>query len=190
MKFFIDTGDVGRDPRGARDGPRRRRHHQPVADRQVRPQVSRTSSSRSARSSTARLRRGARDRRTTSMMAEARELAKIHKNVVVKVPLTPDGLKAVRTCASEGIRTNVTLCFSANQALLAAKAGADLHLALHRPARRHRRGRDGADRRDRRRSTRTTTSTTEVLVASVRNPVARRRRRRCSARTSPRSRSA
>jgi transaldolase len=58
------------------------------------------------------------------MMAEAREWHKVHKNVVVKLPLTPDGLKGVKTCAQEGIRTNVTLCFSPNQALLAAKAGA------------------------------------------------------------------
>ena len=58
------------------------------------------------------------------MMVEAREWAKVHKNVVVKLPLITDGLKALRTCRSEGIRVNVTLCFSANQALLAAKAGA------------------------------------------------------------------
>lgn len=59
------------------------------------------------------------------MMAEAREWHKVHKNVVVKLPLIADGLKAVKTCAQEGIRTNVTLCFSPNQALLAAKAGAN-----------------------------------------------------------------
>ena len=58
------------------------------------------------------------------MMAEARDWAKVHKNIVVKVPLTMDGLRAVKTCAKEGIPTNVTLCFSPNQALLAAKAGA------------------------------------------------------------------
>jgi transaldolase len=58
------------------------------------------------------------------IMKEARELAKIRPNIVVKIPLIPEGLKAVRTCAQEGIKTNVTLCFSANQALLAAKAGA------------------------------------------------------------------
>ena len=58
------------------------------------------------------------------MMAEAREWHKLHKNIVVKLPLIPEGLKAVRTCTEEGIRTNVTLCFSPNQALLAAKAGA------------------------------------------------------------------
>jgi transaldolase len=58
------------------------------------------------------------------MMKEARELAGLRPNIVVKIPLIPEGLKAVRTCASEGIKTNVTLCFSATQALLAAKAGA------------------------------------------------------------------
>lgn len=58
------------------------------------------------------------------MMVEAREWHKVHKNIVVKLPLITDGLKAVRTCVQEGIRTNVTLCFSPNQALLAAKAGA------------------------------------------------------------------
>ena len=59
-----------------------------------------------------------------AMMGEARELSALRPNVVVKIPLIPDGLKAVRICAEEGIQTNVTLCFSANQALLAAKAGA------------------------------------------------------------------
>jgi transaldolase len=59
-----------------------------------------------------------------SMLQEARHLASIHDNVVVKVPITLDGLKAIKACSDEGIRTNVTLCFSPNQALLAAKAGA------------------------------------------------------------------
>ncbi len=58
------------------------------------------------------------------ILKEGREIAKIHKNMVVKVPLIPEGLRAVKTFHSEGIHTNVTLCFSANQALLAAKAGA------------------------------------------------------------------
>ncbi len=58
------------------------------------------------------------------IMREARELAAIRPNIVVKVPLIPEGLKAVRSCTDAGINTNVTLCFSANQALLAAKAGA------------------------------------------------------------------
>ncbi|MFN0250817.1 MAG: fructose-6-phosphate aldolase [Kofleriaceae bacterium] len=58
------------------------------------------------------------------MMKEAREYAALRPNIVVKIPLIAEGLKAVRTCADEGIKTNVTLCFSATQALLAAKAGA------------------------------------------------------------------
>jgi len=61
---------------------------------------------------------------TAGMLSEGRELAKIADNVVVKVPLTLDGLKACRTFRSEGTKVNVTLCFSAAQALLAAKAGA------------------------------------------------------------------
>jgi transaldolase len=58
------------------------------------------------------------------MVKEAQELAKIHKNIVVKIPMTKDGLKAVKALSGMGIRTNVTLIFSPNQALLAAKAGA------------------------------------------------------------------
>jgi len=58
------------------------------------------------------------------MIAEGRRLAKIHSNIVVKIPLIPEGIVAVSALTKEGIRTNVTLCFSAAQALLAAKAGA------------------------------------------------------------------
>ncbi len=58
------------------------------------------------------------------MMREAHELAALHDNVVVKVPLIKEGLRVVKALSGEGIRTNVTLCFSAAQALLAAKAGA------------------------------------------------------------------
>ncbi len=58
------------------------------------------------------------------ILKEAHELVKIADNIVIKVPLISDGLKAVRVLASEGIQTNVTLCFSATQALMAAKAGA------------------------------------------------------------------
>jgi transaldolase len=58
------------------------------------------------------------------MIEEARSLAKIHPNIVVKIPMTADGLMAVSALSREGIRTNVTLCFSSPQALLAAKAGA------------------------------------------------------------------
>jgi len=61
---------------------------------------------------------------TDGMLKEGRELAAIHKNIVVKIPLIKEGLKAVRILTKEKIKTNVTLCFSANQALLAAKAGA------------------------------------------------------------------
>jgi transaldolase len=59
------------------------------------------------------------------MVKEARELAKAAKNIVIKVPLVKEGLKAVRILAQEGIKTNVTLCFSPSQALLVAKCGAD-----------------------------------------------------------------
>ncbi len=59
-----------------------------------------------------------------TMLAEGRKLAKIARNVAVKVPLTPDGLKACKALSEEGTMVNVTLCFSANQAILAAKAGA------------------------------------------------------------------
>ena len=58
------------------------------------------------------------------MVTEARELAKIHKNIVIKVPMIEEGLKAVKQLTDEGIKTNVTLIFSSTQALLAAKAGA------------------------------------------------------------------
>lgn len=58
------------------------------------------------------------------MIAEGREIAKLHKNMVVKIPMTIEGLKAVKVLSAEGIHTNVTLVFSASQALLAARAGA------------------------------------------------------------------
>ena len=59
-----------------------------------------------------------------TMVSEGRKLAAIHENAVIKVPLTEDGLKACRELVDEGFQTNVTLCFSVSQALLAAKAGA------------------------------------------------------------------
>ena len=58
------------------------------------------------------------------MIKEGREIAKIHPNMVVKIPMTSEGLKAVKVLSAEGIKTNVTLIFTANQALLAARAGA------------------------------------------------------------------
>ena len=61
------------------------------------------------------------------MIAEGREIAKIHPNMVVKIPMTVEGLKAVKVLTAEGIKTNVTLIFNANQALLAARAGAHMY---------------------------------------------------------------
>lgn len=61
---------------------------------------------------------------TEGMLAEARDLAKIHENITVKIPMTLEGLKAVKICAAEGIKTNVTLVFQPLQGVLAAKAGA------------------------------------------------------------------
>ncbi len=58
------------------------------------------------------------------IMAEARELHAIHDNIVVKIPIIAEGLKAIKQCSQEGIKTNVTLCFGPIQALMAAKAGA------------------------------------------------------------------
>lgn len=62
---------------------------------------------------------------SSAMVEEARDLVKIAGNIVIKIPLIKEGLKAVKILSREGIKTNVTLCFSASQALLAAKAGAD-----------------------------------------------------------------
>lgn len=62
--------------------------------------------------------------KSDEMIKEARSLAKIHKNIVIKIPLTTEGLKATKVLSKEGIKTNLTLCFSPTQALLAAKAGA------------------------------------------------------------------
>ena len=59
------------------------------------------------------------------MIKEGREIAALHKNMVVKIPMTAEGLKAIKVLHSEGIKTNCTLIFTANQALLAARAGAD-----------------------------------------------------------------
>jgi transaldolase len=59
-----------------------------------------------------------------AMVEEARRLARVHENVVIKIPVTPDGLAAVKALSGEGIKTNVTLVFTVNQALLAARAGA------------------------------------------------------------------
>lgn len=62
--------------------------------------------------------------KSDEMAKEARSLSKIHKNIVIKIPLIPEGLKAAKILSKEGIKTNLTLCFSPTQALLAAKAKA------------------------------------------------------------------
>lgn len=104
------------------------------------------------------------------MLAEARVLAKIHKNIVVKIPMTVEGMKAVKTLTGEGIRTNVTLCFSANQALLAAKAGATYISPF--VGRLDDISQDGMDLiRDIVGIYENYGFATQVLVASVRNPV-------------------
>ena len=66
------------------------------------------------------------------MMDEAHKLKKYGQNVVVKVPMIPEGLRAVRSLKEDGIPTNVTLVFSSNQAILAAKAGASIYKSVHR----------------------------------------------------------
>jgi transaldolase len=123
MKFFIDTGDVGEireaHAMGLVDGVTTNPSLIAKAGRKYRDVVVEICEIVNGPISAEVL--------TTTydeMMAEAREWHKLHKNIVVKLPLTQDGLKGVKTCAQEGIRTNVTLCFSPNQALLAAKAGA------------------------------------------------------------------
>jgi len=123
MKFFIDTGDVGEireaHAMGLVDGVTTNPSLIAKSGRKYRDVVVEICEMINGPISAEVLTTG-----YDEMMAEAREWHKVHKNIVVKLPLTPDGLKGVKTCAQEGIRTNVTLCFSPNQALLAAKAGA------------------------------------------------------------------
>ncbi|MCX5710236.1 MAG: fructose-6-phosphate aldolase [Candidatus Omnitrophica bacterium] len=104
------------------------------------------------------------------MIAEARELAKIAKNIIIKLPLTKDGLKAAKVLAGEGIKTNITLCFSANQALLAAKCGADYVSPFI--GRLDDIGQPGMDLiRDIKKIYVNYGFKTQIIVASVRNPV-------------------
>jgi transaldolase len=104
------------------------------------------------------------------MLREGREWAKVHKNVVVKIPLIADGLKVVRTLKQEGVRCNVTLCFSPTQALLAAKAGAAyISPFIGRLDDVSETGMDVIDKIVT--IYNNYTFDTEVLVASVRNPV-------------------
>lgn len=104
------------------------------------------------------------------MLAEGRRLRGLHPSIYVKVPMTPAGLRATKTLASEGTRVNMTLVFSANQALLAAKVGA----AYVSPfiGRLDDQGQDGMDLiRDIVTIYRNYKFTTEVLVASIRHPI-------------------
>jgi transaldolase len=104
------------------------------------------------------------------IIREGREWAKVHKNIVVKVPLIVEGLKAVRTLTNEGIKTNVTLCFSPTQAMLAAKAGATYISPF--VGRLDDAADDGMELIDQIVTIyRNYHYTTEVLVASVRHPV-------------------
>ncbi len=84
------------------------------------------------------------------MIAEGREIAKIHPNMVVKIPMTVEGLKAVKVLNAEGVKTNVTLVFSAAQALLAARAGASYVSPVPGPSGRHFHARNRPDLRDHR----------------------------------------
>lgn len=104
------------------------------------------------------------------MVKEARELAKMHENVVIKIPMCAEGLKATKELAKRGIKTNVTLVFSANQALLAAKAGATYVSPFI--GRLDDAGHVGMDVvRDIVQIYMNYAFQTEVIVASVRNPV-------------------
>jgi len=104
------------------------------------------------------------------MVAEARGLTKIAKNIIIKIPLVKEGLKAVSMLSKEGIQTNVTLCFSPNQALLAAKAGADYVSAfIGRLDDISQRGMDLI--RDIKRIYTNYSFKTQIIVASVRNPI-------------------
>ncbi len=104
------------------------------------------------------------------MVKEARELSKIHKNVVIKIPMTPEGLKATRVLKDEDIKTNVTLVFSSNQVLLAAKAGATFVSPFI--GRLDDQGQVGMEvRREAVTILETYDFDTQVIVASVRHPI-------------------
>ena len=104
------------------------------------------------------------------MVEEGRELAKIADNIVIKIPLVKEGLKAVKLLSGEGIKTNVTLCFSANQALLAAKAGGTYVSPFI--GRLDDRGQDGIQLIDEIRTIYDNYNfETEIIVASIRNSV-------------------
>jgi len=123
MKFFIDTANVGEIQKahdmGLIDGVTTNPTLISREGRDFRPLVSEICEIVDGPVSVEAVSAKSKD-----LIAEARTLSKIHENIVVKIPMTLAGLNAVRTLASEGINTNVTLIFSPTQALLAAKAGA------------------------------------------------------------------
>ena len=107
---------------------------------------------------------------TNGMLEEGRRLRKYGNNVVVKCPLTPDGLKACKTLTSEGIPVNVTLCFSVNQAILAAKAGAKYVSPFI--GRLDDNGQDGMNLiREMHQVFQNYKFSTQILVASIRHPM-------------------
>ena len=108
--------------------------------------------------------------KTEAMVTEARELSGIAKNIVIKIPLVKEGLKAVKILSGEGIKTNVTLCFSCSQALLVAKAGADyISPFIGRLDDISQRGMDLI--RDIKTIYKNYGFKTQVIVASIRNPM-------------------
>jgi transaldolase len=108
--------------------------------------------------------------KSDEMVKEARALAKIHKNIVIKIPITPEGLKATKVLSQEAIKTNLTLCFSPTQALLAAKAGATFVSPFI--GRLDDISQVGMDLiRDIKTIFRNYGFSTQIIVASVRNPV-------------------
>ena len=125
MKIFIDTGDIAEIKEaaamGAIDGVTTNPSLLAKAGRPLRPVIEEICEIVDGPISAEVLATDA-----DGILKEGRELAKIHPNVHVKVPLIAEGLKAVRVFSDEGIKTNVTLCFSPTQALLAAKAGATI----------------------------------------------------------------
>jgi transaldolase len=123
MKFFIDTGDVGEikeaAAQGIIDGVTTNPSLVAKTGRKYREVVTEICELVNGPISAEVL-----STDFDGMLREGREWAKVHKNVVVKIPLIPDGLKVVKILKSEGVRSNVTLCFSPTQAIMAAKAGA------------------------------------------------------------------
>ncbi len=106
----------------------------------------------------------------TGMCQEAHEFAKWHRNVVVKLPTTREGLKACKCLTADGVKTNLTLCFSPNQALHGGQGGRHLRQPVRRPARRHQpRGHGPGARHPH--IYRNYGFTTQVLAASLRHPL-------------------